>query len=42
MWLFEILKRFITTGNISAEKGEYQKEIIEIFKEAEKVFKIGL
>ena len=42
MWLFEILKRFITKGNISAEKGEYQKEIIEIFKEAEKVFKIGL
>lgn len=42
MWLFEILKRFITKGNISAEKGEYQKEIIEIFKEAEKVFKIEL
>ena len=38
MWLFEILKRFITKGNISAEKGEYQKEIIDIFKEAEKVF----
>ena len=42
MWLFEILKRFIATGNISAEKGEYQKEIIDIFKEAEKVFTIEL
>ena len=42
MWLFEILKRFIATGNITAEKGEYQKEIIDIFKEAEKVFTIEL
>ena len=38
IWLFEILKRFIRKGNISSKKGAYQKEIIDIFKEAEKVF----
>lgn len=39
-WLFEILKRFIGTGNITPDKGEYQKEIIKIFKNAEMVFNI--
>ncbi len=38
-WLFEILKRFISKGNISSNKGVYQKEIIDIFKEADKVFR---